>query len=172
VLLGAPVTADGRPGPALARRLRCALDLLRAHPCALLLATGGTPPRAPHHRPEALVAADALAGADIAPARILVETSARNTWQNAAHSARLLRGQGLERRPVLLVTDPWHLPRALLAFRAHGISARGAGCRVAPAERPPALPRLLLHEGIGLVVYALRWLLRAAWRALARRGDA
>jgi uncharacterized SAM-binding protein YcdF (DUF218 family) len=168
VLLGAPVAADGRPGPALARRLRCALRLLRADPRSLALVTGGAPRRAPRSRAEALVAADALAAAGISPARILVETLARNTWQNAAESARLLRGQGLERRPLLLVTDPWHLPRALLAFRAHGLRARGAGCRVDAAERPPALPRLLLHEGIGIGFYALRWLLRAAWGALAR----
>jgi uncharacterized SAM-binding protein YcdF (DUF218 family) len=108
-----------------------------------------------------VAAAAELAARGIASARILVEPGARNTWENAAQSARLLRAQGLAPAPLLLVTEPWHLPRARLAFRAHGLRARGAGCRVPAAARLPGLPRLLLHELVGIGVYLLRWLLAA-----------
>lgn len=161
VLLGAPLLVDGSPGSALRRRLDCATDLLRRDPHARVLVTGGVPPRASCQRPEAVAAAAELAARGIASGRILVEPGARNTWENAALSARLLRAEGLAQAPLLLVTEPWHLPRARLAFRAHGLRARGAGCRVPAAARLPGLPRLLLHELVGIGVYLLRWLLAA-----------
>jgi uncharacterized SAM-binding protein YcdF (DUF218 family) len=65
-------------------------------------------------------------------------------------------GQGFH--PLLLVTDPWHLPRARLAFHAHGLRVRGAHC-AGPAERRPLrLSRLLAHEVVGFGGYLLRWL--------------
>jgi uncharacterized SAM-binding protein YcdF (DUF218 family) len=157
LLLGAPLHADGSPGPALHRRLACALRRLRRDPNARVLATGGVPPRALCRRTEAAAAAAVLASAGIAADRILVEPRARNTWENAERSALLLRRAGLTGAPLLLVTDPWHVPRARLAFRAQGLSVRGAGCRVAGAEGPPAWPRLL-REAVGFGLYLLRWL--------------
>jgi uncharacterized SAM-binding protein YcdF (DUF218 family) len=157
LLLGAPVAADGSPGPALARRLCCALALLLRYPGARLLATGGVTPRAVCDRPEAVVAAAWLRSRGIAPERILVEPSARNTWENAAHSAALVRALTPAVGPLLLVTDPWHVPRARLAFRAHGLRVHAAGCRVPAQARRPPLLRLLLREGVGLCLYTLRW---------------
>ena len=165
VLLGAPVTADGVPGPALARRLGCALELLRHDPEARLLATGGVPPRALSAEAEAVVVARVLKARGIPAARVLLEPNARNTWENAARSARLLRAGQQTFDPVLLVTDPWHLPRALLAFRAHGLRVRGAGCRVTAGERPGRLLRLLAHEVLGYGSYLLRW----GWLLLRHR---
>jgi uncharacterized SAM-binding protein YcdF (DUF218 family) len=165
VLLGAPLRADGSPGPALRRRLDCALTALRRDPRARVLATGGVPPGGCSTRPEAVAAAADLGARGIDPTRILVEPSARNTWENAVLSARLLRAQGLAQAPLLLVTDPWHLPRARLAFRAQGLPARGTGCRVTAAVRPPGLPGLLLRELAGVALYLLRWLLAVVRRA-------
>jgi uncharacterized SAM-binding protein YcdF (DUF218 family) len=169
VLLGAPLLADGSPGPALRRRLECALDVLRRDAHARVLATGGVPPGALCARPEAVAAAAELFARGIAAERILVENRARNTWENAALSARLLRAEGLARARVQLVTDPWHLPRAALAFHAQGLRARGAGCRVPVGKRPRGLPRLLLREGAGLALYLLRWLLTTAGARLRGR---
>jgi uncharacterized SAM-binding protein YcdF (DUF218 family) len=159
VLLGAPVTPDGRPGTALDRRLHCALDLLRREPQARVLATGGVPPRACSNEPEAVVAAAWLQAHGIAGERILVEPKARNTWENAARSARLLGTLSARPPRLLLITDPWHLPRARLAFRAQGFRAGAASCTVGYDAWRPKLPRLLFREGFGLGAYALRWLL-------------
>jgi uncharacterized SAM-binding protein YcdF (DUF218 family) len=161
VILGAPVLADGSPGPALHRRLRCALALLRQDPPSAVVAVGGVPPRAASERPEAEAAAAWLRARGVAPERILTEPTSRNTWQNAARCARILERYPVDASRILLVTDPWHLPRAMLAFRAHGLRTRGAGCTVPAAERPPALARLLTHEAAGLAFYLWRWLLLA-----------
>jgi uncharacterized SAM-binding protein YcdF (DUF218 family) len=159
VLLGAPLCADASPGPALRRRLDCALGLLLAEPRARILITGGVPPHAPCARSEAAAAADALRAAGIASERMLLECRARNTWENAVHTARLLHAHAWSGPPLYLVTDPWHLPRAKLAFRAQGLVVRSAGCPQGAAARPRrGLARLLLREMLGLCVYLLRWL--------------
>jgi len=164
VVLGAPATADGMPGPALQRRLRCAQELLRRNPSACVLATGGVQPRAASDRPEATVIAARLCAQGLPADRILVEPTARSTWENAVRSVRLLDAAPRKFDPVLLVTDPWHLPRALLAFRTQGLRAHGAACWALPGERPAGLWRLLAHELVGFCAYLLRWL----WLILRR----
>jgi uncharacterized SAM-binding protein YcdF (DUF218 family) len=52
------------------------------------------------------------------------EDTSRNTWENAANSAALLRADGI--RSVFLVTHAWHMRRALIAFRHFGIEATPA----------------------------------------------
>jgi uncharacterized SAM-binding protein YcdF (DUF218 family) len=91
-----------------------------------------------------------------------VEPRARSTWENAAYSAAMLRAEGIGH--VYLVTHAWHMPRAVHAFRDHGL-------RVTPAPtgftRPasPDLTGLLpspgglrasyygLHEVFGRIAY-------------------
>lgn len=173
MVLGAPVAADGKPGQALRRRVSCALDLLRRWPQAPVLACGGVPPGAVSQRPEATLIAELLMADGVAAERILVEPTSRNTWENAARGARLIcthrqalgPPHGPPRPPVLIVTDPWHLPRAMLAFRAHGVRAGSAGCRMPATERPVVFGRMLLHELIGIGFYLLRW------AAMALRGE-
>lgn len=53
-----------------------------------------------------------------------VEARARTTWENARESAAMLRADGVDH--AYLVTHAWHMPRAVHAFRHHGI-------RVTPA---------------------------------------
>lgn len=48
------------------------------------------------------------------------ESASRTTWENAVHSARILRSEGLDH--VLLVTHALHMPRAVWSFRQSGIA--------------------------------------------------
>ena len=64
-------------------------------------------------KPEAQVAARIAAGEFGRPLK-WVEDESRDTRQNAAHTAALLRPQGV--RHIVLVTHGWHMPRALRAF--------------------------------------------------------
>lgn len=91
------------------------------------------------------------------------EGESDNTRDNALHSARLLKRDGVTR--VALVTHAWHMPRAVRAFSA-------AGLAVSPAptffHREPLTPldflpqakglnrsRDAMHEWIGMLWY--RW---------------
>lgn len=94
-----------------------------------------------------------------------LEIDSRNTWENARNSAALLRGEGIG--SVHLVTHGWHMPRALLSFRAAGLPVAPAPVRqiASPeASLDAFLPRadrwgaswFVLREWVGLAVYALR----------------
>jgi uncharacterized SAM-binding protein YcdF (DUF218 family) len=94
------------------------------------------------------------------------EERSGNTYENAAFSAAILRQAGIA--SALVVTNPWHMARALWAFRA-------AGYPVIPAPTPggrtlnlsafaflPHVPALqdsyfALHELCGLAWYAVRY---------------
>jgi uncharacterized SAM-binding protein YcdF (DUF218 family) len=93
------------------------------------------------------------------------EERSTDTWENAQFSAAILRKAGI--RSVYLVSHAWHLRRALIAFRAAGITATAAP--VAMDEPPRAtwhnvVPHVsswqasfyALHEWIGIVWYELR----------------
>ena len=97
-----------------------------------------------------------------------VETQSRNTAENARFSAAMLQQAGIHR--VALVSQAWHLPRAVREFEAAGISVLPAPTDF--ASPPPDslwawLPRAYhlrqssqaLHEWLGRGVLEIReWL--------------
>ncbi|MCS6855132.1 MAG: YdcF family protein [Elioraea sp.] len=94
-----------------------------------------------------------------------LDNEARNTWENARNSAAILRAEGIG--SVYVVTHGWHMPRALLSFRAAGLSATPAPVRSIARPRTdlaaflPSADRwgtswLALREWTGLAVYAIR----------------
>ncbi|HVJ52740.1 MAG TPA: YdcF family protein [Aliidongia sp.] len=91
-----------------------------------------------------------------------VEDASRNTYENAAFSARLLRADGV--RSALLVTHSWHMPRSLLSFAQAGFPVRAAPTDFTPPflwgveEFLPSARAFeegcyAIHEWIGLVWY-------------------
>jgi uncharacterized SAM-binding protein YcdF (DUF218 family) len=93
------------------------------------------------------------------------EDASRTTWENAVFTARLLRPAGIG--TVVLVSQAWHLPRAVWAFERTGVAALPW-----PAPRTVWRPRKVhdflpsigglrdttyaLHELIGGAYYRLR----------------
>jgi uncharacterized SAM-binding protein YcdF (DUF218 family) len=59
-----------------------------------------------------------LLGPSIDPARVLVESASGNTRENALNTVALVRPKPGER--WLLITSPWHMPRASCAFATVG----------------------------------------------------
>jgi uncharacterized SAM-binding protein YcdF (DUF218 family) len=155
VVLGAAVLADG-PSPALAGRIALAARLWHDGAGAVVIGSGGL---GRHPPSEARAIRDALVAAGVPPAAVREEDAARSTFENALNSIRLIRELGLER--ALVVTDAYHLPRALMTFRLLGMDTAGAGAR--PGASRPWLRRAC--EAAALPAYA--GLL--AWR-LCRRG--
>lgn len=93
-----------------------------------------------------------------------LEVNSKTTAENAAYSAEILQAQGIE--SVLLVTHAWHMPRAVGAFEAAGVTVIPAptGFTVVQRERflnwLPSVSGLhssffALHELLGGWVY--RW---------------
>lgn len=120
VVLGARVRPDGGASPALARRVAHAVALHHAGLARRLLLTGG---RTRGNVAEAEAMRDLALAAGVTETALLIEDQARNTVENALFALRLLRPPPM---PLLVVTDRFHLPRALLVFRRLGVIAVGS----------------------------------------------
>jgi len=94
------------------------------------------------------------------------EDGSHTTWENALFTARLLAREKLS--TVVLVSQAWHLPRALWAFQRAGLTPLPW---LAPRTEPtryrigsflPSIAALLdtfyaLHEMMGGAYYRLRY---------------
>jgi uncharacterized SAM-binding protein YcdF (DUF218 family) len=103
-----------------AERLIAALELYRRYPTLRVVLSGGNSDVLFPGPPESELAAKFLERFGIPRDRIEVETSSRNTMENAVNTARLILPNPDER--WLLITSAYHMPRAIGLFRKAGIS--------------------------------------------------
>lgn len=90
------------------------------------------------------VARRVLEGAGVPPGRVHLERRSTSTLQNAIYTAELLRRHGI--RKVALVTDGYHMRRALACLRKQKIQAEPAACSL-NSRRPFTHWRQLLPSG-------------------------
>jgi uncharacterized SAM-binding protein YcdF (DUF218 family) len=154
--------------PPFARSGRLTLDRLRAG-AALhrrtglpILVTGGI---VQQDRPAVATIMASSLREDFQVPVAWVEDTSNDTWENAIDSAAILKQQGI--RSVWLVTQGWHMRRALLAFKHAGLIVTAAPTSVDPPLDPIVsdfVPHALawewsyyaLHEWIGCAWYAIR----------------
>ena len=82
-----------------------------------ILVTGGAPYGG---RPEADAMAETLER-DFHAKDIWIESQSKDTAENAAYSATILKERGIQR--VAVVSQAWHLPRAIKLFEQQGLTA-------------------------------------------------
>jgi uncharacterized SAM-binding protein YcdF (DUF218 family) len=111
VVLGARVEADGSPSPTLAARVKHAVKQLG--PRQVLLFSGGV---GKYGASEASVARALAVKLGVDPSRCLVEEESHSTAQNATFSLEVLRARFPRGFHVIVVSDPYHLPRARRLF--------------------------------------------------------
>jgi uncharacterized SAM-binding protein YcdF (DUF218 family) len=164
IILGGD-SAQGRDGPDVGQltleRLRAGAALARANGLPILVTGGALRPGQPSLA--ALMARSLQADFGM-PAR-WVEPEAADTRENAAFSVALLRADGIS--AALLVSQAWHLPRAMGAFARQGFPVRPAPVRLLNPlqfEAGSLVPRadhlleswFAIHEWAGRAFYALR----------------
>ncbi|WP_374684213.1 vancomycin high temperature exclusion protein [Streptomyces sp. ODS05-4] len=110
---------DGRPTPYLAHRLDTAAALYRAGKAKVVLVTGDNS-RADYDEPDAM--RGYLRGRGVPDGRIVSDHAGFDTWDSCARARRIF---GVER--ALLVTQGFHIERAVALCRAAGIDAYGVG---------------------------------------------
>jgi uncharacterized SAM-binding protein YcdF (DUF218 family) len=91
-------------------------------------------------------------GGGIEPGRVVVETRARNTYENAVYSADLIRPKPNTR--WLLVTGSLHMARAIGAFRKIGFEVEPWPVEEMDRRSPAAL-KAALHEWVALISYRM-----------------
>jgi len=152
--------ADQPTGVGLERE-RYAARLAKASGLPILTTGGlhyGTPPS------EAKLMADSLLD-DFGVSVRWQEERSRTTWENAQFSAQILLPAGVKR--VVVVTQAWHMPRAVWSFEAAGfeVVAAPVGFLGTDNARPlggwmPEFKSIwqsgqLLNEAVGQVGYSL-----------------
>ncbi|HTQ33331.1 MAG TPA: YdcF family protein [Stellaceae bacterium] len=126
------------------------------------LVTGGKPAGA--HTAEAALMKNALQD-DFSVPVTWVEDQARNTFENAVYSKKLLQADGID--TVVLVTNAWHMRRALWCFDRVGLHAIPYPAPLTYDDKRinaylPGIGGLedsyrALHEAIGLTYYRWRY---------------
>jgi uncharacterized SAM-binding protein YcdF (DUF218 family) len=138
---GAPIAGFVALGGGI-ERIEEATALARSHPEAQLVVTGH----------EALPA-HFFFERGIARNRLLVEPTARNTYENAIRTAQLLGPKGFGR--WIIVTSASHIPRAIGSFRKAGLLVEAWPVPDVAGDWMDILSRAT-HEWGGLIVYWLQ----------------
>jgi uncharacterized SAM-binding protein YcdF (DUF218 family) len=140
-------------------RLRSAAALARASRLPVLT-TGGVVVTG---TPVAVLMAEVLTQEFGVPVR-WIEDASVDTWENAARSAAMLKAEGVV--SAYVVTQGWHMRRALIAFRQAGLIAVPAPTPLAavpsvqfsdfvPRATEWAYSYYALYEWLGIVWYGL-----------------
>lgn len=113
VVLGAALGPEGDLGAVLAERVLAGVEAWRAGAAPMMLMTG---------KYEAELMKRRAVKLGVPAERVLVETAALTTRENATGCAAIMRAHGLRR--ALVVTQRFHRARAVAAFRRAGVEAK------------------------------------------------
>jgi len=150
LVLGAAVWAGGVPSPTLARRATHAAALYRAGDADAILGCGGLG-RFP---PTEAAVITALCRAEGVPASALFEENeSTTTRENLRYALPILKR--LNATAVIIVTDPYHAPRARLIAHQLGLDAR-TDCPPWRSIGPRQWLRHLPREALALAAALLR----------------
>jgi uncharacterized SAM-binding protein YcdF (DUF218 family) len=148
IVLGAAVWPGGEPSPTLRRRAARAAELWQVGAVTGIVASGGLGKQPPSEAEaiRALVTAQGVPGN-----AVILEGRSHSTLENIRNSIALLP----EGADAVIVTDAWHLPRALLTAKRLGLSASGARTTLRGAN-PLRVAKAILREAAALIWYLLR----------------
>ena len=119
LVLGAQVYPSGTPSPFLAARLDLAHRLYRDGKVRVVLVSGDN--MAPeYNEPDAM--RDYLISAGMPPEAVIADYAGFDTYDSCARARRIF---GVDQ--LVVVTQGYHLPRAVATCRALGVDATGVG---------------------------------------------
>jgi len=149
IVLGSMVWPGEQPSPSLRARTERGLALYQAGRAPALILCGGVGTYPPA---EAEVMRRLLASAGVPAEALFLDDTSTTTVENLRHARAIMDAHGW--RSALVVSDPFHLPRAGLIARDLGIAAQPA-----PAWDSPAYTRrrdrawYTLREAVALPWY-------------------
>ena len=117
IVLGAEIYADGRPSVALRRRVVHGVELLKSDAADRIVFSGGPKKGLPT---EARVMRQLAVVQGVSDKQIILEEAAQSTLGNAVACSFICNNNGWLK--VILVTDAYHIWRAKILFRIHGIN--------------------------------------------------
>lgn len=139
IIPGARVFDDGRPSPALIRRVELGCRLWRQDRAPLLVLSG----RGRGPRPEAEAMAEIAEALGVTRESLVLETRAMSTEQNARYAAELIAA-----RRILVATDSTHVLRCERVFGRYFEVAHAVGAPLGSRSRRRQALREALREAV------------------------
>jgi len=155
VVLGA-AQYDGRPSAIFRARLEHAVDLWNAKVAPLLVFTGGKEPG--DRFTEGGSGARWAVGRGVPASATLVEESSRTTYGNLAGAKRALEANGPKDRRlrIIVVSDPFHMYRAVKQAHDLGLDAYPSPTRTSPLSASKLkLTESVLREDLAIGGYII-----------------
>lgn len=151
-----------------ADRLYEAILLYKSQQIDTFIISGGAATLNKKRKPESVYVRDYLKQMGVPASIILIDSTSKNTWENAVNSKKILDAHS-HAAPVLLITSAIHMPRArrtfkkcrvnFVAYPVHFISnpARGytIGDYLVPSTEALSQFDAIIKECVGLLVYKL-----------------
>jgi uncharacterized SAM-binding protein YcdF (DUF218 family) len=139
VVLGAALGPEGDLGAVLAERVLAGVDAWRAGAAPMMLMTG---------KYEAELMKRRAVKLGVPPERVLVETAALTTRENATGCVAIMRAHNMA--TAIVVTQSFHRARSVAAFRRAGVAAEAW-----------TFPHMPTHKGMQLREVVARLAYRA-----------
>jgi len=124
IVLGAAQNADGSPGPAIERRVRHAVGLFNDRKAPVILMSGGVT-QGPE--PEAQAMARLAIDAGVPAVAVHKEIRSTRTFENAVECRNRMSERGWRR--ALVVSDNFHMRRAMMCFEGLNVTVEGSPVR-------------------------------------------
>lgn len=141
IILGA-AAYHNKPSPVFTERINQGIRLYRENRVRHLILTGGFGEGAAFAESE--VAFKYCLERGVPQSALLLETNSQTTYQNLTEAKALMETQGWT--SALVVSDPWHLKRAVRIAKTLGIQAHPSGTTSTRYESPKARAGFLLRE--------------------------
>ena len=149
VVLGTAIWGKYDPGPLLQTRLDTAIGLFNSDRTRKIVVTGGT---RRYDAFESQVSAWYLLQRGIPQSEIIAERGTFCTCEQAEYIKRVLV-DSLGMKNIVVITDSWHLPRAMMMCKWEGQEAYGEASRTKLDLKEEIYNRL--RESAGIQVFLL-----------------
>jgi uncharacterized SAM-binding protein YcdF (DUF218 family) len=147
-------------------RVLAGVALVKQGKGTTLLLAGGSGSLFHQESSEAVLLRDFVIDLGVPPPQLLLDTTSRNTYENAVNSAKIVRAHHYQH--VLLVTSAAHMRRSLAAFHQqeifpdpYPVDIRTGELEISPFSFVPSVDSLagvteVIREVFGLVAYRLQ----------------
>lgn len=150
IVLGA-AAYHKKPSPVFQARIDHAIKLYKAGRVEKVLLTGGYGKNAEFAESE--VAYQYCKANGVPEKDILLEKKSQTTEQNIIEAEKVMQQEGFEN--ALIVSDPWHLKRALAMTAKHDVSAKPSATKTSMYRSEKSQWQFLLREMYYLHIWRL-----------------
>ncbi|MFC5050716.1 YdcF family protein [Rubritalea spongiae] len=150
IVLGA-AAYHTKPSPVFQARIDHAIELYKDGRVKSLVLTGGYGKDAEFSESE--VAYDYCVENGIPERDLFIEKKSQTTEQNIMEAQKLMRAENFDN--ALLVSDPWHLKRALAMAKKHDVEAKPSATRTTMYRSEKSQWQFLLREMYHIHVWRL-----------------